>query len=52
MFFTFFGKKLFPHQQKWEQERNARIITTAVVFGLALGLFIVMLIRMVNSPRH
>jgi hypothetical protein len=52
MFFTFLGKKLFPHQQQWEQERNARIITTAVVFGLALGLFIVMLIRMVNSPRH
>jgi hypothetical protein len=52
MFFSFLGKKLFPHQQKWGQERNARIITTAVVFGLALGLFIVMLIRMVNSPRH
>jgi hypothetical protein len=52
MFFTFLGKKLFPHHQKWEQERKAKIITAAVVFGLALGLFIMMFIRRVNLPRH
>jgi len=52
MFFAFLGKLLFPRQQEWEQQRNAKTITVAVVFGLGLGLLAMKLIRMMYYARH
>lgn len=37
MLFMFLGKILFPRQQDWERERNAKTLAAAVCVGLTMA---------------
>ncbi len=50
--FDVIGKHCFPRQQDWERRRNAKIMTAAVTLGVILGVFLIWLIKHMNSARQ
>jgi hypothetical protein len=44
--FAILGRLLFPRCQDWAQRRHAKTVVLTVVFALALGLAVAVVIRM------
>jgi len=51
MYLDFIGKIFFPHQQEWQRQRNARIMTYVVIVSVVIGLLLVVAFKLMNAKH-
>lgn len=46
MIYDLLGRLLFPRRQSWDQRKSAKVMLLTVVFSLAFGLIVAIVIRL------